>query len=74
VIVVQAPSTSAPVTGSCVTPRTSIVTVPGDRPVGVRVNFPSASVLLGPEVGRTGKVECRARLGGMLNYYYRDAA
>jgi hypothetical protein len=40
----------------------------------VRVNFPSASVLLGPEVGRTGKVECRARLGGMLNYYYRDAA
>ncbi len=29
----------------------------------------------GPEVGRTsGKVECRGRLGGMLNYYYREAA
>jgi putative transposase len=29
----------------------------------------------GPEVGRTtGKVECRQRLGGMLSYYYREAA
>ena len=29
----------------------------------------------GDEVGRiAGKVECRERLGGLLNYYYRDAA
>lgn len=29
----------------------------------------------GPEVGRTaGKIECRQRLGGLLNYYYRRAA
>ena len=27
------------------------------------------------EVGRgTGEVQCRERLGGMLRYYYRDAA
>jgi len=27
------------------------------------------------EVGRTaGEVKCRERLGGLLNYYYRDAA
>jgi putative transposase len=24
--------------------------------------------------GANGKVACRSRLGGMLNYYYRDAA
>ena len=29
----------------------------------------------GDEVGRiAGKIECRERLGGLLNYYYRDAA
>jgi hypothetical protein len=29
----------------------------------------------GPEVGRTsGEVECRERLGGLLNYYHRPAA
>jgi len=29
----------------------------------------------GQEVGRTdGPIQCRERLGGMLNYYYRDAA
>ena len=29
----------------------------------------------GKEVGRAdGKIECRERLGGMLRYYYRDAA
>jgi hypothetical protein len=29
----------------------------------------------GPEVGqKTGKVECRERLGGLLRYYYRAAA
>ena len=29
----------------------------------------------GDEVGRgAGKVACRERLGGMLRYYYRDAA
>ena len=33
--------------------------------------------LIGPgaEVGRvTGEVQCRERLGGLLRYYYRDAA
>jgi hypothetical protein len=24
--------------------------------------------------GANGKVACRSRLGGMLNYYYREAA
>lgn len=29
----------------------------------------------GPEVGRaTGEIECRERLGGLLNYYHRRAA
>jgi hypothetical protein len=29
----------------------------------------------GDEVGRaTGKVLCRERLGGLLKYYYREAA
>ena len=29
----------------------------------------------GPELGRTeGRVLCRSRLGGMLRYYYREAA
>ena len=29
----------------------------------------------GEEVGAVaGKIECRERLGGMLRYYYRDAA
>ena len=29
----------------------------------------------GEEVGQiAGKIECRERLGGMLRYYYRDAA
>ncbi|HEV3340076.1 MAG TPA: hypothetical protein VG125_06955 [Pirellulales bacterium] len=29
----------------------------------------------GAEAGRaTGEVECRERLGGLLNYYYRAAA
>ena len=29
----------------------------------------------GPEVGQaTGEVECRKRLGGLLNYYHRRAA
>jgi hypothetical protein len=29
----------------------------------------------GVEVGRVaGDVECRERLGGLLRYYYRDAA
>ena len=29
----------------------------------------------GEEVGQVaGKIECRERIGGMLNYYYRDAA
>ena len=29
----------------------------------------------GPEVGQTaGEVECRERLGGLLNYYHRRAA
>lgn len=29
----------------------------------------------GEEVGRTnGELQCRKRLGGMLRYYYRDAA
>jgi len=29
----------------------------------------------GPEVGQAdGPIQCRERLGGMLNYYYRDAA
>mgnify|MGYP001239534873 CR=1 FL=1 len=29
----------------------------------------------GDEVGQVaGNIECRERLGGMLNYYYRDAA
>ena len=29
----------------------------------------------GNEVGNdTGKIECRERLGGMLRYYYREAA
>jgi hypothetical protein len=29
----------------------------------------------GQEVGRTdGDVQCRERLGGLLRYYYRDAA
>ncbi len=29
----------------------------------------------GPEVGRTqGEVQCRERLGGLLQYYYRNAA
>jgi hypothetical protein len=25
-------------------------------------------------VGSTGAIQCRQRLGGMLNYYYREAA
>ncbi len=30
---------------------------------------------LGPEAGRaTGEIECRERLGGLLNYYHRCAA
>ena len=29
----------------------------------------------GDEVGNlTGKIQCRERLGGLLKYYYRDAA
>ena len=29
----------------------------------------------GDEVGAVaGKIECRERLGGLLNYYFRDAA
>jgi hypothetical protein len=24
--------------------------------------------------GRSGPIQCRQRLGGMLNYYYREAA
>jgi hypothetical protein len=44
----------------------------GERPhqgLGNRLIEPGA------EASRaTGKVECRARLGGMLNYYYRQAA
>lgn len=29
----------------------------------------------GDEVGRTeGEIDCREQLGGMLNYYYRQAA
>jgi hypothetical protein len=29
----------------------------------------------GEELGKVaGKIECRDRLGGMLRYYYRDAA
>ena len=32
-------------------------------------------IIAGDEVGRTiGKVQCRERLGGMLRYYYRNAA
>jgi putative transposase len=32
-------------------------------------------ILPGPEVGGTdGEIECRERLGGLLNYYYRRAA
>ncbi len=32
-------------------------------------------IMAGEEVGRTiGKVRCRDRLGGLLRYYYRDAA
>ena len=32
-------------------------------------------IIAGDEVGRTiGKVRCHERLGGMLRYYYRDAA
>ena len=33
------------------------------------------SIEPGKEVGQVaGKIECRERLGGMLRYYYRDAA
>ena len=28
----------------------------------------------GPGVGTGGAIACRQRLGGMLNYYYREAA
>ena len=32
-------------------------------------------ITAGEEVGQTiGKIRCRERLGGMLRYYYRDAA
>ena len=36
-----------------------------------------ANQLISPEAGHlesAGKVQCRQRLGGMLNYYYRAAA
>ena len=38
-------------------------------------SFDNTILQPGPEVGRkTGEVECRERLGGLLNYYHRRAA
>lgn len=38
-------------------------------------SFDNTILQPGPEVGRTpGEIECRERLGGLLNYYYRRAA
>jgi hypothetical protein len=37
-------------------------------------SFDNTILQPGPEVGQTtGDVECRERLGGLLNYYYRRA-
>lgn len=44
------------------------VTVPG-KPKGNRLLFPPQEY--NPE-NQYGKIKCRSRLGGVLNYYHRD--